>query len=241
MCAQSCLPPAPTADLLSSDQAEKAARDLFARAGVDLTGAVVKASVTPAVDVVTVTPVVGGLPTVGMTSSVVLGSKGAVQSAQGQLATPVKLADYPLVGTTEGFKRLQAGRWIFGGGPRPMLGAPMLGAPSVAQPVPQIVTGAHIALARVVGPDQRVYLEPVYVFEIAGGGLTAAVPAVPDALLLPGSTGPPPQPSPKPVPAPALVVPPPTQPGTRGAPQAPPVTSLGAAPSTPASSALARP
>ena len=237
MCSQVCLPPPtiPTVDLPSSQQADKAVRDLLGRAGVDLTGAVVNVMATPMADYVTVTPTVAGLPTVGMTSSVTLGSKGAVQSAQGQLATPVKLGDYPLVGTTEGFKRLQAGRWIFGGGPRPMLGAP-----SIAKPEVQLVTGAHIALARTVAGDQRVYLEPVYVFELAGGGLTPSVPAVPDALLLPGSTGPQPptrplptQPLPtQPAPAPAPVLPPGVKSGAPGASPGQPVGSAGGSPST---------
>jgi hypothetical protein len=234
VCANSCPPALRAAGLPSSAQAAQDARDLLAKAGVDLRGADVQVSLEPEADLVTVNPAVGGVPTVGMTFSVSLGTKATIQYASGVLAGPSKLGDYPLVGTAEGFKRLQAGQWLLQGGIRPMMG--VLGAPSGAAniapgapgapgvagaPSRQVtVTGAHLVLVRVFGTDRQTYLEPAYLFETAVPSFAPPVAAVADRLLqIAPAVGPrilTPQPAPAPAPAgpggatpsPQMVVPP---------------------------------
>jgi hypothetical protein len=157
---------------------------------------------------VSIDPVIGGLPTVGMTSSFTLGAKGAVLYADGALGRPTKLGDYPLIGTSTAFSRLQSGQSLLGRG-GPMLGAP---APATGGRPTLAVTGAHLALVRVFSGDLVGYLEPAYVFETARAGDTPAVPAVVDRLLhldpiggprpLPPVGGAVPKPMPMPAPAP---------------------------------------
>ena len=180
MCSDVCLPPQPVAGLLSGADAIKEARALLTAAGIDLTGADVKVSTGPTADVVTVEPAVGGLPTTGMTTTVTIGAKGIVDFAQGILTATTKLGDYPLVGTAAGFKRLQAGQLLSGGGMRPL---PALGMPQSKSASVVTVTGAHLVLAEVYGTDNKAYLEPAYVFETASTWMILIVPAVTDGLL----------------------------------------------------------
>jgi hypothetical protein len=179
-----CPVPPRAADLATPEHASQAARDLLVKAGIDVQGAAVKAFAEPMADLVTVNPTIDGLPTAGMAYVISFGPKGVVQYANGVLAGPSKLGDYPLVGTAEGFKRMQAGRGLLEGGIRPMMAA---GAPTGfgdMAPSRQItITGAHLALVRVFGADSQTYLEPAYVFETAAPSFTPPVAAVADKLL----------------------------------------------------------
>jgi hypothetical protein len=204
-CPQTCAPGPPPVpsfkprvpDLPSSQEAERVARDLLAKAGVDLRGADVKVIVLPTSDLVTVNPAVDGVPTTGMEFSVTLGAKSVVDYASGPLAGPSKLGVYPLVGTAQGFKRLQSGQWLAPGGIGPMLGAPQLAPSRVVT-----ITGVHLALIRVAGAGRRSYLAPAYVFETAAPNINPSVPAVADRLLQIAPLGGPRILTPTPMPAP---------------------------------------
>lgn len=106
--------------------AERLARDVLTRAGVDLTGATASSTGGPDSWYVSFTPVIGGLPVLGGQSSVTIGANGSVLSGSGWLADPVNLGDYPLVGVAAGVHRLEeGGKWIVYRGPVPMAGGPL--------------------------------------------------------------------------------------------------------------------
>lgn len=114
------VPAKPTrpADLPTREEAERVARSFLADLGVDLEGfglqdefADWRASVRPRF---------GGLGTVGWTYSATIGPKGRITGANGFLAQPELIGDYPLAGTAKGLERLRSGA---AAGPRPLGGA----------------------------------------------------------------------------------------------------------------------
>jgi hypothetical protein len=187
-------------DLPSRAEAERVARDLAARAGLDLDGATVRVTDGFASRTVTIAPTVGGQPTSGFAWTVSVGAKGAVQQASGWLATPEPADTYPLVGVPEGFERLKKAGPI---GPRTPAEAPSIEVepcratakvPCSAKPLPArvaTVTGVRLglqrapALAATAGarPDVA-YLLPAYLFDLHGGWAPMrAVVAVQDRYL----------------------------------------------------------
>jgi len=185
-------------DLPSRAEAERVARDLAARAGLDLDGAQVKVSDSLATRTVTIAPAVGGMPTSGFAWTVSVGPKGVVQHASGYLATPEPAGTYPLIGVEQGFERLKKSGPL-GGVARP-------GSPAVElDPCPgggkvpctdrlkarvATVTGARLGLqlAPVVtegdGRPGVAYLLPAYLFDLEGGWTDVrAIIAVPDRYL----------------------------------------------------------
>jgi hypothetical protein len=197
--------PLPRQALPSPAEAERVARDLVARAGLDLAGAGVRVTDGYAARTVTITPAVGGLPTSGFAWTVTVGAKGAVQAASGFLATPEPADVYPLIGVAEGFERLKKA-------PQPNVRVPMAGpvAPAVeripcpaarlpattqpcaVRPLPArvaTVTGVRLGLQRaptVVAGNRPglAYLLPAYLFDLEGGWTDVrAVVAVPDRYL----------------------------------------------------------
>jgi len=188
-------------DLPSRAEAERVARDLAARAGLDLDGATVR--VTDGFDsrTVSIAPAVGGQPTSGFAWTVSVGAKGTVQHATGWLATPEPADAYPLIGVQEGFERLKKAGPL---GPRTPAEAPAIEripcpaaakVPScTAKPLPArvaTVTGVRLglqrapALAAAGGARPAVaYLLPAYLFDLQGGwSPVRAVVAVPDRYL----------------------------------------------------------
>ena len=121
-----CTPPAPPtrpADLPSQTEAERVARALLAKVGADVTHS--KLTVTDQITswVVEFSGMpVDGHEVAGFATTVVVGPKGAVESANGARGRPVKIGDYPLAGTAVGLERLKAGRFVGGFGPYPMAG-----------------------------------------------------------------------------------------------------------------------
>ena len=91
----------------SPAEAERAARDLAARAGLDLDGATVRVTDGYANRVVTIDPAVGGSPTSGFAWRISVGAKGVIQHVAGHLATPEPADTYPLIGVAEGYERLK--------------------------------------------------------------------------------------------------------------------------------------
>jgi hypothetical protein len=192
-------------DLPSRAEAERVARDLVSRAGLELDGAEVRVVDGYATRTVTIAPAVDGRPTSGFAWTVGVGPKGVVRSASGWLATPEAADTYPLIGVEEGFQRLRKAPSPLGPLARP--GAPAVeldpcpagGAggkvPCVSWPLRArvaTVTGAHLGLQRApaVGtgarPAHEAYLLPAYLFDLKGGWTdVATVVAVPERYLTP--------------------------------------------------------
>jgi len=187
-------------DLPSRAEAERVARDLAARAGLDLNGATVRVTDGFASRTVAITPAVGGQPTSGFAWTVSVGAKGTVQHASGWLATPEAADTYPLIGVQEGFERLKKAGPI---GPRTPADVPAIERvpcpasakiPCTAGTLPArvaTVTGVRLglqrapALAAAGGARPGVaYLLPAYLFDLEGGwSPVRAVIAVPDRYL----------------------------------------------------------
>jgi hypothetical protein len=223
-CIQRCGTEEPTrpADLPTPAEAERQARDLLGRVGLDLAGAQVSVDDGFSALFVYVRPALGGLPVVGWDWSVAIGPKGSVVSASGWLARPTRGDDYPLAGLAAGLERLRTNRWFGYPGPVP-LGAPeTLIAPEVGcdevrvldprmvrptepgagdcpppEPIVRMVTGVRLGLlfapAAEPGGDGAWFV-PVYLFTLDGSEEVPVV-AVTDDLL-------PPPPSPEPSPEP---------------------------------------
>jgi len=98
--------PLPRPALPSRAEAERVARDLAARAGLDLDGAVVRVRDDYATRTVTIDPAVGGQPTSGFAWTVAVAAGGTIRLATGYLATPEPAGTYPLIGVEAGFERL---------------------------------------------------------------------------------------------------------------------------------------
>ena len=193
--------PLPRPEVPSREEAERVARALAAKAGLDLQGAAVHVSDGYAVRVVTIAPAVGGLPTSGFGWTVNVGAKGRVLFATGYLGTPEAADTYPLIGVEAAFERLKRTP----GGPVPLMERPGIepaiapnpcpGAklPCTAKPLPArvaTVTGVRLGLqlAPVVAdgsrPAGQAFLLPAYLFELKGGWTDLrAVIAVPDRYL----------------------------------------------------------
>jgi hypothetical protein len=190
------------ADLPSQAEAELIARDLAARAGLDLAGARVRVVDSWAARTVAIAPAVAGTPTSGLTWTVAVGAKGAVQYASGWLATPQPADTYPLIGVQAGFEQLRKVRPL---GPmargdvptpvrRPCLPAGGPGVnPCAAKPLPPrvaTVTGVRLglqlapAIPRPGRAADVAYLLPAYLFDLEGGWTDVrAVIAVPSRYL----------------------------------------------------------
>ena len=184
----------------SRAEAERAARDLAARAGLDLDGATVGVADGFASRVVTIAPAVGGQPTSGFAWTVTVGATGTVQHASGWLATPEPADTYPLIGVQEGFERLRKAGPL---GPRTPAEVPAIErvpcpaaakVPCAAKPLPArvaTVTGVRLGLQRAPalaatggGRPEVAYLLPAYLFDLQGGwSPSRAVVAVPDRYL----------------------------------------------------------
>jgi hypothetical protein len=184
-------------DLPSREQAERLARDLAARAGLELDGASVRVDDGYASRVVTISPTVGGLPTSGFAWTVGVGPKESIQHAGGYLANPEPADTYPLIGVTEGFERLKRVppmrplRPAVEGVPCPPGGK----LPCTARPLPArvvTVTGVRLGLQLAPAvpkgdrPAEVGYLLPAYLFDLEGGWTDVrSVIAVQDRYLTP--------------------------------------------------------
>jgi hypothetical protein len=193
--------PPPTADLPSPAEAEWVARDLAARAGLDLAGARVRVVDAWAARTVTIDPAVDGTPTSGFAWTVTVGAKGVVRYASGWLATPTPADTYPLIGVQAGFEQLKKARPLW---PMSRLEVPAVerrpcrpaGAgtvPCKVGPLPArvaTVTGARLglklapAMPKAGRPAEVAYLLPAYLFDLEGGWTDVrAVIAVPTRYL----------------------------------------------------------
>jgi hypothetical protein len=185
--------------LPSPAEAERVARDLATRAGLDLDGATVRVSDSLTTRVVTIAPSVGGAPASGFSWTVAVGAKGVVQHASGHLATPEPADTYPLIGVEEGFERLKRSAPLGpilrpGVAPAVELDPCQAGdkLPCRGRPRPRVttVTGARLGLqlaparAQGAGKPGVAYLLPAYLFDLKGGWTDLrAIIAVPDRYL----------------------------------------------------------
>ena len=180
-------------------EAERVARDLATRAGLDLKGASVRVTDGFATRTVTIAPAVGGAPTSGFSWTVSVGARGVVQHAFGYLATPEPADTYPLIGVEEGFERLKRSAPL-GGILRPGVApaveldpCPAGGkVPCTDRVTPRVatVTGVRLglqlapAVAEGGGKPDVAYLLPAYLFDLEGGWSDVrAIIAVPDRYL----------------------------------------------------------
>ena len=145
------VPPIPTrpADLPPQGAAKAAALALLERAGVDTTGADVSVDDGITQWYVTVEPVVDGIATQGLGYSVVVGDKGAIDSANGILGTAAAADEYPLSGTSAAIDRLNAGEGSVG--PQPLEAAGDVASDVVAPPDASSVEPAEPSAAPI--PD----------------------------------------------------------------------------------------
>ena len=193
------------ADLPSRAEAERLARETFTRMGVAQDGFSLEdgwltweARVEPRVD---------GLAVMGLGTGLGIGGGGAIVHANGFLAVPDRIGDYPLVGAEAGIRRLQDGS---GGATRtlaavdarepataPAGAEPAVDLPAVlpdacadpaapCEPVPmpnpepavRTATGARLVLLQF-----DAVLVPAYVYDLDDGGESPPVPAVTDEWL----------------------------------------------------------
>jgi hypothetical protein len=193
--------PSRPAGLPSPAEAERVARDLAARAGLDLDGARVRVVDSWAARTVQIDPAVDGTPTSGLTWTVAVGAKGSVQHASGWLATPEPADTYPLIGVQAGFEELKKFRPqvpmarldVPAGARRPCRPVGAGTVPCTTRPLaPRVVTvtGARLglqlapAIPRPNRPAEVAYLLPAYLFDLEGGWSDVrAVIAVPARYL----------------------------------------------------------
>jgi hypothetical protein len=225
-CAQVCPTPTPTptpeplpvpepeqperpADLPSKAEAERIARDVLTKTGLDLDAADVRVDDGFSQWMISADPRVGGLPTQGMGTSVAVGPKGEIQFANGWLGDPTEGDDYPLAGVQAGIERLKSGYpgggWSpYPGGPEPAIATDM---PVCADCPPQVrtITGVRLGLQfspvfTENGMPVDALLVPSYFFRFDDSEFEAPVVAVSDEFL-------PKRPEVKPEPAPMPVEP----------------------------------
>jgi len=118
LCSQLCAPSRPRpADLPDRAGSERKGRAFLSQVGVDLAGAAVRVVDGWSAWTVVADPMVAGLPTAGLSSSVTVGPGGVVEMATGRLARLERLGDYPLAGVDIGLARLRSGVVLVPGAP----------------------------------------------------------------------------------------------------------------------------
>lgn len=106
------------ANLPSQDEAKGIAIELLQRAGIDIDNASISVDDFVTQWSVRIEPVVDGLPTEGMTTTVTIGEGGVVDYANGIFGRPEAADEYPLIGTRAAIERLNKGGGFTG--PRPL-------------------------------------------------------------------------------------------------------------------------
>jgi hypothetical protein len=168
-------------------RAERIARDLLSRLGVQADGAELRA--TRAIDrwLVLVAPQVGGMPTSAFSWTVGIGAKGRIVSASGWLAAPRPGDTYPLITVQQALDRLRQrrlpGPLITTGPPQPLPSpvrpecrrteeATVCSVPRIPSTITVTDVRLGLQLASVLPPGgggQRVdLLVPAYFFQLEG-------------------------------------------------------------------------
>lgn len=164
------------ADLPSAEEAEVIARGFLDDAGMSLDGARTRVDDGFSSWVFVADPVVGGLPTFGMTTSVGVGSGGVVEFANGWLADPGEGDTYGLVGVDAALDHLaETGSW-FAYAPASPDDCP--DCEELPEPEPTELDSVEVALQLVPAyGGEEAWLVPSYLFAIADGGPGAVVAA----------------------------------------------------------------
>ncbi|WP_375137765.1 hypothetical protein [Streptomyces sp. NWU49] len=195
-----CEAPSTGGPVVSEEVARKAAAPVLKAVGQD--DAKLDASqVMGGSRVVNADPEIGGLPTYGWTTGVVVGARGEVVGGSGRLAAPVKGDTYPVVGAEEALQSLNAAP---GAGRHPGIGGcaspvpleeegrqePCGDATTLPKKDTLTVDGAVFGLAA-HSVDGRQGLVPSWLFEVRSAGaedaLTVTYPAVDPEYLVPRS------------------------------------------------------
>ncbi|KUN28505.1 hypothetical protein AQJ23_06065 [Streptomyces antibioticus] len=233
-------PAAPADDPVSEDVAEKAAAPVLNAVGQD--DAKVDASqVMGAQRVVNADPVVGGLPTHGWTTGVVVNVQGEVVGGSGQLKAPEKGDTYPVVGAEKALELMNARpaadhRMGIGGCASPVplkdrleapcgsssSGAAEAGTPQPPQQDTITVEKAVFGLAAQY-VDARQTLVPSWLFEVKAAGaqdaFTVTYPAVDPKYIASATPSAPPSGEPTAPPSPRPTGPGPDEPTAAPAPK----------------------
>ncbi|MCU1463494.1 MAG: hypothetical protein JWO37_3569 [Acidimicrobiales bacterium] len=180
-----CIPPQRPAGLPSQAEAERIGRDALAGTGVELAGAIVRVDDGFSAWNVAVSPKVDGRIVVGWTWTASVGVNGAIDSASGFLAQPVRGDEYPLIGAQAAFDQLKD---------LPQIEVAIACAPDPACPTPKpvvrTVTGGQLALMYAPWADGKgAMLIPAYLFAVDDGS-TIPVVALPARFLTPPDRGP---------------------------------------------------
>ncbi|MGW2561183.1 hypothetical protein ACWCXB_18420 [Streptomyces sp. NPDC001514] len=193
---------------VSEEAAKKAAAPVLAAVGQS-DARLDAAQTMGAVRVVNADPMVGGLPTFGWSTGIQVGSDGQVVGGSGQLAKPVKGAEYPVIGADEALKQLNEARDSgpigIGGCATPVPAdkpadkpaapcEPGPGTPQSGAPKPVAISKAVFGLA-VHSVDGRPALVPSWLFQVDPEGdalpFTITHPAVAPEHLKPAPSVPP--------------------------------------------------
>ncbi|MEV5436448.1 hypothetical protein AB0K80_10495 [Streptomyces sp. NPDC052682] len=208
-------PASPAADPVSEEAARKAAAPVLKAVGQD--DAKSDASqVMGAQRVVNADPVVGGLPTYGWTTGIVVDARGEVVGGSGQLKAPVKGATYPVVSARKALDLMNAqpqgddSRKGIGGCATPVplkdrLEEPCGTSSDAPEPRKETITVEKAVFGLAAhSVDGRQALVPSWLFGVRAAGaqdaFTVTYPAVEPAYLkTPGpAEGPTDRPSPRP-------------------------------------------
>ncbi|MFE7813379.1 hypothetical protein ACFU5P_15730 [Streptomyces sp. NPDC057433] len=194
-------PSADDAPAVSEEAAKKAAAPVLKALGQD-DAKLDAGRVTGVKRVVNAEPEVGGLPTHGWTTGVVVGAGGEVVGGSGRLSTPVKADTYPVVGAEEALELLNTapgagGRAEIGGcatpvpledGDRQERQEPCVTVSPLPAKDTVVVEGAVFGLAAHAVDGQQA-LVPSWLFEVrptdAQDGGTVTYPAVEPEYLAP--------------------------------------------------------
>lgn len=168
--------PEPPADLPTAEEAEVIARSTLAAAGIDLHGTRTRMDDGFSVWVLVADPVVGGLPTFGMTTSVGVGADGLIEFASGWLGDPERGDAYDLVGVDAALDRLaEASGWV-SHAPGPRADCPDCDGAAPPAPVRLDAIEVGLQLVPAYGAEEA-WLVPSYLFGIADAGAGAVVAA----------------------------------------------------------------
>ncbi|MGW4434655.1 hypothetical protein ACWELO_02550 [Streptomyces sp. NPDC004596] len=190
-------PAAPAADPVSADAAEKAAAPVLKALGQE-DAAIDASRVMGAQRVVDADPVVGGLPTYGLTTGLTVDANGELAGGHGRLAAPVRGDTYPVLGAARTLALMNKGpkaghRMGIGGCASPVplkerLEQPCGGAPSAPGAADPVKVDKAVFGLAARSSDGRQVLVPAWLFEVRGstasGAFTVAYPAVDPKYLL---------------------------------------------------------
>ena len=192
-----CVTPEAPSGVPTADEAESLFRELLVTLGVDAGQVEFETYADEWTASVTGYLVLDGIRS-PLSFGATYGADGELMWANGMLASPERIEDYPRIGAQAGFERLQNGGWWGGIGVRDAIApaetsrgggdaaatdeaiSPM--PPDSGEPMKVVITGVDEELWMVWDVDGTVWLLPGYAFTTDDGG-RYSVPAVPDEFI----------------------------------------------------------